>query len=200
MKDLKMKQKNQKNIEVKAMSTKDKNDFAREKLVEWGRVKPIGIDHQIDTYFCSNFGRCKLREGDIENCLVMYNRADQSGPKLSNVSLTQLEKNQTKDIKKVLSEAMGLKAIVDKEREIWKLVLNQNDPESFYLKFHLDDVDALGYFIEIEVIDRDGVMDKEYMESYCKFWMSKFNIDEKDLVDKSYSDLIMGPLWAKNND
>jgi len=66
------------NIEIKARSK------------EQGKIRDIlrlrnadfkGTDRQIDTYFKANSGRLKLREGNIENYLIHYNRADQEGPK-----------------------------------------------------------------------------------------------------------------------
>lgn len=40
----------------------------------------MGTDHQTDTYFKVSQGRLKLREGDIENALIFYNRPDEAGP------------------------------------------------------------------------------------------------------------------------
>ena len=34
------------------------------------------LDHQIDTYFNVSKGRLKLREGNIENSLINYDRAE----------------------------------------------------------------------------------------------------------------------------
>ncbi|MEE6186699.1 CYTH domain-containing protein [Niabella digestorum] len=47
----------------------------------------VGEDHQIDTYFNAPQGRLKLREGNIENALIHYDRQDLQGSKLSNVIL-----------------------------------------------------------------------------------------------------------------
>ncbi len=48
-----------------------------------------GFDHQIDTYFNANKGRLKLREGNIENSLINYDRQNISGSKLSVILLYQ---------------------------------------------------------------------------------------------------------------
>jgi adenylate cyclase class IV len=40
-----------------------------------------GLDCQIDTYFRVPSGRLKLREGNIENALIYYKRADQKNSK-----------------------------------------------------------------------------------------------------------------------
>jgi adenylate cyclase, class 2 len=49
--------------------------------------KFIGTDHQIDTYFNVQKGRLKLREGNIENALIQYNRANVLDAKQSDVIL-----------------------------------------------------------------------------------------------------------------
>jgi len=59
------------NIEIKAKS--NNQDKIRE-LLKSKHADFKGVDHQIDTYFKVNFGRLKLREGNIENNLIHYNR------------------------------------------------------------------------------------------------------------------------------
>ena len=39
-----------------------------------------GTDLQKDTYFNAPNGRLKLRQGNIENNLIFYNRSDKKGP------------------------------------------------------------------------------------------------------------------------
>lgn len=66
------------NIEIKAKcSQPDKiRDFLKSQSAEFK-----GVDHQIDTYFKVNKGRLKLREGNIENNLIYYERENKQGPK-----------------------------------------------------------------------------------------------------------------------
>ena len=98
-----------------------------------------GLDHQIDTYFNAPHGRLKLREGNIENSLIFYARNDQAGPKQSDIKLCVLPAGTC--LKNVLEKAYGVKAVVDKKREIYFI---DN------VKFHIDDVQGLGSFVEIE--------------------------------------------------
>ena len=72
------------NIEIKAKS--NNQDMIRE-ILKSKNSDFKGIDHQIDTYFKVNFGRLKLREGQIENYLIYYDRENKEGPKQSNVTL-----------------------------------------------------------------------------------------------------------------
>ena len=148
----------------------------------------IGLDHQIDTYFRVLNGRLKLREGNIENALIHYNRANQSGPKQSDVTLLK-SPNEVATLKKILTDSVGILAVVDKKREIYFI---EN------VKFHLDKVVGLGNFVEIEAINSEnvdnteGVVSSEVLHAQCRFYMGLFNIQESDLLTNSYSDMVMG--------
>jgi len=76
-----------------------------------------GENHQIDTYFNVPYGRLKLREGNIENALIHYYRPDVSGSKPSNVELYRHVPE--KNLKEILTTALGIKTIVSKKRRIW---------------------------------------------------------------------------------
>ena len=137
-----------------------------------------GLDHQIDTYFCVQKGRLKLREGDIENYLIYYERPDQKKPKASNVTL--LPNVRGTDLKKMLSSSIGIKITVEKRREIYFL---DN------VKVHIDDVKGLGYFVEIEVKSH-GRVSQARLVSQCKRYMRLFGVRPEDLISNSYADLL----------
>ncbi len=139
-----------------------------------------GTDHQVDTYFNVSFGRLKLREGNIENALIQYVRSDQEAPKTSCVQL--YKPNPESNLKNILTQALGILTVVDKRREIY-FIGN--------VKFHLDQVEELGTFVEIEAIDKTGNRSKSELQQQCEFYMSLLEIDNKDLVRFSYSDLLM---------
>jgi predicted adenylyl cyclase CyaB len=138
-----------------------------------------GLDHQVDTYFKVSSGRLKLREGNIENHLIFYDRATQEGPKQSDVMLFDTEPNS--EIKGVLTRALGIFFVVDRSREIYFI---EN------VKFHLDVVEGLGTFMEIEAIDTGGIP-KEKLMGQCKSYMGMFGIKDSDLLAVSYSDLLL---------
>ncbi|WP_336513870.1 class IV adenylate cyclase [Pollutibacter soli] len=169
------------NIEIKARS--NNTSFIRNYLLKQQADHP-GIDHQTDTYFDVPHGRMKLREGNIENALIHYHRENKSGPKASHVILYPTD--PSKKLKEMLISALNVKAIVKKKREIYFI---DN------VKFHIDEVDGLGSFIEIEAIDQRGTIGQQKLEQQCKFYMSEFRIEEKDLVTVSYSDL----LWKSSH-
>lgn len=140
----------------------------------------IGKDHQIDTYYDARHGRLKLREGQIENHLIHYHRGNQSGPKLSSVGL--YKSNPAGNLKGILEAAIGIRGVVDKERDIYFI---DN------VKFHVDQIKGLGTFFEIEAIDESGKVDIAVLEKQCNHYMKVFKIEEEDLIKVSYIDLIL---------
>lgn len=142
-----------------------------------------GTDHQIDTYFRVANGRLKLREGQIENNLIHYNRPNQEGPKQSLVTLYKSEPGSS--LKEILTKALGILVVIDKQREIYFI---EN------VKFHIDLVKNLGTFMEIEAIDTDNKIGKEKLYEQCKHYLKEMGIDDEDLISSSYSDLLIEQL------
>ena len=139
-----------------------------------------GIDHQVDTYFKVNSGRLKLREGEIENNLIHYHRENQAGPKQSQVTLFQSQPKS--NLKEILRNALGVLAVVDKQREIYFI---EN------VKFHLDEVQNLGSFVEIEAIDKSGALGEAKLLEQCYYYLELLGIQETELISVSYSDLVL---------
>ena len=165
------------NIEIKAQTN---NPDGIIKILKEHNAVFKGLDHQIDTYFNCKFGRLKLREGNVENHLIHYNRENEAGPKDSIVTLYQPNPNSS--LKEVLTNALGILIVVKKAREIY-LVDN--------IKFHIDSVEKLGSFVEIEAIDKAGDIGGERLLEQCKNFMELFEIQDEDLLDCSYSDMLL---------
>jgi len=165
------------NIEIKAKSTNQ--DKIRE-ILKSKNANFKGTDHQIDTYFKVNLGRLKLREGNIENNLIHYNRENKEGPKQSDIVLFKSAPDST--LKELLTKALGILVVVDKQREIY-FVDN--------VKFHVDTVKDLGTFVEIEAIDENESIGKEKLLEQCQFYLDLFQISKEDLISVSYSDLLL---------
>ena len=144
----------------------------------------IGLDHQTDTYFNVPHGRLKLREGNIENALIHYQRTNTPGAKQSDVLLYQYQPDAS--LKAVLAAALGIKVIVDKSRKIYFI---DN------VKFHFDTVEDLGTFVEVEAIDKDSTIGLEKLKEQCAYYASLFAIADSDYESHSYSDLLL----QKNN-
>jgi predicted adenylyl cyclase CyaB len=139
-----------------------------------------GEDHQVDTYFNVPNGRLKLREGNIENSLIHYNRTDTAGAKQSDVTLYQHQADG--NLKEALTKALGVKVIIDKKRKIYFL---DN------VKFHFDEVEQLGSFVEVEAIDRDGTIGIEKLKQQCARFIQLFGIADEQFIAASYSDLLL---------
>ena len=167
------------NIEVKARC--GRLDEARRILIEAGAVSQ-GIDRQTDTYLAVLRGRLKVREGNIENALIAYERPDQPQPKPSEVRLTSLSPEGAASMREILERIFPLKVRVVKEREI--LFLGN-------IKFHLDRVEGLGSFVEIEALSRDGVPDRSILHSQATEWQERLGLASRDLEARSYSDLLL---------
>ena len=165
------------NIEIKARTTDQEK--IRE-ILKSNNAEFKGVDHQVDTYFKVGSGRLKLREGNIENHLIHYERENKSGPKRSSVLLYKYSHDQ--NLKEILTTSLGILAVVDKKREIYFI---DN------VKFHLDNVVGLGTFVEIEAIDKDGSIGNEKLLEQCNYYLNLLNISKDDLLENSYSDLIL---------
>lgn len=165
------------NIEFKATT----NNLAElEALLQQYDPLFIGEDHQADTYFNVPTGRLKLREGNIENALIHYEREDTAGAKASHVLLYHHQPD--KALKDILIKTLGIKAVVDKRRRIY--FINN-------VKFHFDTVDGLGTFVEVEAIDKDGNIGKEKLQLQCDQYAAFFGIKAEDYCSVSYSDMIL---------
>jgi predicted adenylyl cyclase CyaB len=139
-----------------------------------------GTDLQTDTYFPCPHGRLKLRQGNIENALIFYARENAAGPKGSTVNMMGVEKGP--ELRSLLADALGIKVEVVKRREIY--FINN-------VKFHLDQVDPLGTFVEIEAIDKEGTIGEEALRQQCDQYMQLLQIQPGDLVQGSYSDMLL---------
>ena len=155
-------------------------DEAEKKLLQLS-PKFIGTDLQTDTYFNVDHGRLKLREGNIENSLIYYDRQDLAGAKQSDIILYKHQ--PSKELKAILTKVHGLKVIVKKKRKIYFI---EN------VKFHFDRLAQLGEFLEVEAIDSDDSIGIDKLMEQCDHYAKFFNIREEDYLSESYSDMITG--------
>ncbi len=142
-----------------------------------------GVDHQTDTYFRVNQGRLKLREGNIENHLIQYHRPNQAEAKTSKVLL--YKSNPESTLKQILTNALGILVVVKKKREIYFI---DN------VKFHIDEVDGLGHFVEIEAIGNQGEHQEVDLRQQCLHYQQALNIQSTDLLEVSYSDMLLNEV------
>ncbi|HVG40820.1 MAG TPA: CYTH domain-containing protein [Chitinophagaceae bacterium] len=165
------------NFEFKARTTKLET---LEALLQTLNPQFIGVDKQTDTYFNAPNGRLKLRQGNIENSLIHYNRSNVEGAKQSDVLLYHHQPEPM--LLHVLTAALGIKTVVQKSRKIYFI---EN------VKFHFDEVGNLGTFIEVEAIDKDGSIGIEKLKEQCHFYAQLFAVLPEDYIAHSYSDLLL---------
>lgn len=168
------------NIEIKARTT---NADAIRKYLLANDAENRGTDLQTDTYFNTLKGRLKLRQGNIENNLIYYERENQAGPKQSNFSLLQVADPDS--LKAMLEASVGIKVTVEKQREIF-FIGN--------VKFHLDTLKTLGNFVEIEASNKYADLSTDQLNEQCSFYMNAFGIEDADLINISYSDMLLEKL------
>lgn len=164
------------NFEFKAKTTE--LDNLEKKFLELNPIF-IGEDNQTDTYFNVSNGRLKLREGNIENSLIWYERENTAGAKQSDVLLYKHEPEKT--LKDILIKVHGIKVIVQKKRRIYFI---DN------VKFHFDTIERLGTFIEVEAINKDGNLGIEKLKEQANRYAEFFNIQHGDFIAESYSDML----------
>ncbi len=145
-------------------------------------LKPMfkGEDHQLDTYFNVSKGRLKMREGNIENSLIFYERKNDADAKQSDVIL--YEHQPSASLKNILVKLHGIKVIVDKRRRIYFI---DN------VKFHFDQVKDLGSFVEVEAQANAKNADVEKLKRQCNQYFELFELHQEDYVNLSYSDLLL---------
>jgi adenylate cyclase class 2 len=165
------------NIEIKARCADP--SLVRQYLLS-NAAEFKGTDHQTDTYFHVPNGRLKLREGNIENNLIYYERDNQAGPKSSHFNLVKVE--DAMGLKQVLTKSNGIKVVVEKKREIYYIG---------NVKFHIDEVPGLGSFIEIEAGNILADLSREELNEQCNHYLKVFGVGEDDLVSVSYSDMLL---------
>lgn len=164
------------NIEIKA-GCRDPGRVRR--FLQENKASFKGVDEQVDTYFQTNHGRLKLREGNIENNLIYYERPNEPGPKGSHFNLVKIE--DATGLKEVLTKSMGIKVVVKKKREIYYIG---------NVKFHIDEVDGLGSFVEIEAGNVFADLSREQLQEQCDHYVQALDIKETDMLDRSYSDMV----------
>ena len=129
------------NVEIKARIDSVETLLSRAQALAEG--PPQRID-QDDTFFTCAHGRLKLRDfGDGSGELIHYQRADDGGPKLSDY--VRAPTSDAAAMREALSRAHALIGRVRKTRLL--LWVGQT-------RVHLDRVEGLGDFMELEVVLR----------------------------------------------
>jgi predicted adenylyl cyclase CyaB len=166
-----------KNIELKLSISKDNFN----KIIFF--LKEIRAKHekklkQIDVYY--NCRACRLKLRKINNKkfeLIFYKRPNASHSKISDYQILDINKNQVKIIKSILDNILGQKNIVKKTRVLY---MYKNT------RIHLDKVDKLGKFLELETIIKGNI--KQARAEHKKV-INLLNLSKYKKLGKSYTDM-----------
>jgi predicted adenylyl cyclase CyaB len=164
------------NVEIKARIESVDSLFSKAAIL--ADRGPIEIT-QDDTFFACPNGRLKLRVlSPTEGQLIFYRRSDQKGPK---ESFYLVSPTTTPDIlRESLSLAYGQTGRVHKIRTLFLVGRT---------RIHLDRVDGLGDFLELEVMLSDGET-METGETIARELMDKLGVIPDQLIEGAYIDLL----------
>ena len=170
-----------KNIEIKAHV---ENYQAIVKTAEKLAGHLPSVIDQKDTFFNCPDGRLKLRTfSDGSGQLIFYQRASEKGPKASFYKISPTTSPAT--LKQVLSLAYGVLGRVNKQRLLF--IVKRT-------RIHIDKVENLGEFIELEVVLDDNSSQSEAIKE-AQDLMAKLGITPSMLIQDAYVDMM--PLGNK---
>lgn len=134
---------------------------------------------QDDTFFGCQGGRLKLREfGDATGELIFYRRRNQAGPGRSDYRITPTA--DPAGLRAALGDALGVIGRVRKRRVLYL---------AGRTRIHLDRVEGLGDFLELEVVLNDGEP-AAAGEAEARLLMDRLAVGNEDLVEVAYVDLM----------
>jgi len=164
------------NVEIKA------------RLHDWNRTRAratelAGCEARVlvqeDVFYPSRRGRLKLRRlPDGPGELIFYERADATGPRTSHYVVHPTQ--DADSLHRTLRGALGERTTVRKERHLF--LVGQT-------RIHLDRVEGLGDFLELEVVLRPE-QDAAHGRRTAEDLMSDLGIAPDDLVARAYVDLL----------
>jgi len=165
------------NVEIKARL--EDPDACTARIAALGLCAGATDFIQDDTFFRCQSGRLKLRAtpaGAAE--LIYYRRADRHGPKESFYVRTPTREPDS--LRECLSLAYGEAGRVVKHRTVF--IAGRT-------RIHLDRVEGLGHFLELEVVLDDGE-GTEAGAREARELMDKLGIEPHQLIAEAYVDLL----------
>ncbi|MBI1919587.1 MAG: class IV adenylate cyclase [Geobacter sp.] len=134
---------------------------------------------QDDTFFRCESGRLKLRAfSQEEGELIFYRRADRQGPKESFYLRSPTSAPET--LRDSLSLAYGQAGRVKKHRTLFLVGRT---------RIHLDRVENLGHFLELEVVLEEGEPTEVGVREAHEL-MAKLGVEPSQLIEGAYLDLL----------
>jgi adenylate cyclase len=164
------------NIEIKAHI--DSIAALEPRVAALARHGPELIE-QDDTFFHCPHGRLKLRTfADGRGELIAYDRPDELAPKPSSYSIVPVADPAT--LRATLARALGEAGRVKKQRLLFLVGRT---------RMHLDHVDGLGEYLELEVVLRDGEAAASGVDEAYSLLM-QLGVQPASLIAGAYIDLL----------
>jgi predicted adenylyl cyclase CyaB len=139
---------------------------------------PIEIE-QDDTFFVCERGRIKLRAfSAAEGQLIFYRRANQAGPKESRFVVSPTAAPDS--LRDALTLAYGRAGRVRKHRTLYLVGRT---------RVHLDRVESLGHFLELEVVLAEGESPDAGVKE-ARALMTALGLADEQLIEGAYVDLL----------
>ena len=140
---------------------------------------PVEVLHQTDTFYVVPRGRLKLRVLGRERCeLIYYERPDGIEAKASDYALVRSDDPET--FERILTAALPVRGVVTKTRRLYLV-----GPT----RIHVDEVDGLGAFMELEVVLDDGQSIDEGA-AIAERLMVELGLKDAERVACAYIDLL----------
>ena len=134
---------------------------------------------QDDTFFSCPHGRLKLRVfSETDGELIFYQRPDIAGPKESSYIVSPT--HSPGRLREALSLAFGQVGRVRKHRRVFLIGRT---------RIHLDRVEGLGEFLEIEVVLSQGEPVQAGV-AIARELLAKLGVSSRQLVNQAYVDLL----------
>lgn len=162
------------NVEVKARV----EDLAQLELQLRRRCSEPTVLVQRDTFFRCDSGRLKLREEGATAELIFYSRNSETEARQS-----QYWRSSIHDIASMvalLTAAFGIDGVVQKQRLLFQIGQT---------RVHLDTVENLGAFVELEVVLSD-LQTLDEGKHIATALMNELGIASANLIGPAYIDLI----------
>jgi adenylate cyclase class IV len=136
---------------------------------------------QDDTFFRCPNGRLKLRAlSDDAGELIFYRREDLAGPKESFYVLSPT--SAPASLREALALAYGIEGRVVKVRTLFLVGRT---------RVHLDRVESLGEFLELEVVLTEGEPPEGGMRE-ARELLARLGVEPSQLIEGAYLDLLPG--------
>jgi adenylate cyclase class IV len=164
------------NVEIKARL--DDAQACELRAIALADEGPFPID-QDDTFLRCNEGRLKLRAfADGSGELIFYRRANSQGPKES--FYLRSPTTAPDALRESLTLAYGQAGRVKKHRRLYLCGRT---------RIHLDEVEGLGHFLELEVVLRDDEpAEAGIREAHAL--MERLGVEPRQLIEDAYVDLL----------